>query len=151
MMMDIELVIVRGFAAAAVCAGLALGAASPAWADGPTMSGSYNETSTSPGGHSLVTSWTVNPCASQPNGGCVWIKAGEGGNPAYFIDGQWVLDEMGDLSCPDGSYHQLATSRHVTWDPDTLAGTSVITYNTAVCGHPAGYTQINKVEIKQAS
>ena len=151
MMMNIELAIARGFAATAVFAGLALGAASPAWADGPTMSGSYNETSTSPEGHSVVTSWSVNPCASQPNGGCVWVKAGDGGNPAYFTDGQWVLDGMGDLSCSDGSYHQLATNTHVTWDPDTLAGTSQITYIGPNCGHPAGYVQTNKVQIKSAS
>jgi hypothetical protein len=151
MMMNVGSAIARGFAATAVFAGLALGAAGPAWADGPTMSGSYNETSTSPDGHSVVTSWTVNPCASQPNGGCVWVKAGAGGNPAYFTDGHWVLDGMGDLSCADGSYHQLATTTHVVWDPDTMEGTNQITYIAAACGHPAGYTQTNKITIKSAS
>ncbi len=149
--MKVELAVAQGFVATAVCAGLAFGAAGPAWADNSTMSGSYNETSTSPDGHSVVTSWSVNPCASQPTGGCIWIKAGPGGNPAYLTNGQWVLDGMGDLSCADGSYHQLATSYHMTWDPDTLQGTNLITYTGPACGHPAGYTQTNKIEIKQAS
>jgi hypothetical protein len=138
-------------ALAAVFIGLAVGTASPAWADGPTMNGNYNETSTSPDGRSVVASWTVNPCATQPDGGCVWIKVGAGGGPAHFIDGQWVLDGMGDLTCPDGSYLQLATTSHLTWDPDTLAGTSQITYLASACGHPAGYVQTNQVQIKAAS
>ncbi|WP_156685778.1 hypothetical protein [Mycobacterium sp. Marseille-P9652] len=115
------------------------------------MSGSYNETSTSPDGHAVTTSWSVNPCAQQPNGGCVWVKAGAGGNPAYLVNGQWVLDGTGDIICADGSYHQMGTSYHMTWDPDSLEGTNVITYTGAECGHPPGYTQTNKITIKSAS
>ncbi|MBW0016749.1 MAG: hypothetical protein JO236_04270 [Mycobacterium sp.] len=139
--------IIRGFVATALFAGFAIGVASPARADLPTMNGSYNETSTSPSGRAVVTSWTVSPCGD----GCVYVKAGAGGGQARLIDGQWVLDGMGDLSCGDGSYFQMATNSHVTWDPDTLAGTSTITYILPVCGQPAGYVQINQVQIKQAS
>ncbi len=48
--------IARGFAATAMFAGLAVGTASAAWADLPTMNGSYTETSTTPNGGTLTTS-----------------------------------------------------------------------------------------------
>jgi hypothetical protein len=66
--------IARRFAATAVFAGLAVGAASPAWADTPTMNGSYTETATTPTGATFTTSWTVNSCGD----GCIYIKAGAG-------------------------------------------------------------------------
>jgi hypothetical protein len=138
--------IARGFAATAVFAGLAVGTASTAWAD--DMNGNYTETSTTPSGRSVVTSWAVNPCPGKP---CIYIKAGAGGSQAWLVDGQWVLDTMGDLSCPDGSYVQYATSSHLTWDPNTLAGTSQLTYITNACGQPAGYTQTNQIQLKAAS
>jgi hypothetical protein len=139
--------IARGFAATAMFAALAVGAASTAWADAPTMNGSYNATSTSPGGKAIVTSWTVSPCGD----GCVYVKAGAGGGQARLVDGQWVLDGINDLMCPDGTYLQLATHSHMTWDPDTLAGTSTFSYIYPACGQPAGYTQTNQLQIKQAS
>jgi len=42
--------IARGLAATAMFAGLAVGAAGTAWADTPTMNGSYTLTSTTPAG-----------------------------------------------------------------------------------------------------
>ena len=64
--------IVRGLAATAVFAGLAVGTAGTAWADTPTMNGSYTETSTSPSGLSVTNDWTVSPCGN----GCAYVKAG---------------------------------------------------------------------------
>ena len=64
--------ITRGLAAIAMFAGTTLGAANTAWADTPTMDGSYTLTSTTPAGATFTTSWTVNSCGD----GCVWIKAG---------------------------------------------------------------------------
>jgi len=46
--------IARGFAATAMFAGLAVGAAGSAWADTPTMNGSYTETATTPSGGTLT-------------------------------------------------------------------------------------------------
>ena len=66
--------IARGLAATAVFACLAVCAANTAWADTPTMNGSYNATSTSPAGKAVVTSWTVSSCGD----GCVYVKAGAG-------------------------------------------------------------------------
>lgn len=139
--------IARGLATIAVCAGSAVGLAGTAWADSPTMNGSYNATSTSPGGKAVVTSWTVSSCGD----GCIYVKAGAGGSQARLVDGQWVLDGENDLMCPDGSYLQMATASHMTWDPSSLVGTSTISYLIPACGRPAGYTQTNKLEIKQAS
>jgi hypothetical protein len=146
--------IARGFAATAVFAGLAVGAASTAWADTPTMNGSYTETSTAPNGKSVDTDWTVNPCpdqSGQPLQGCIWVKAGAGGGQARLVDGQWVMDTIGNLQCSDGTFLQYATSAHITWDPNTLAGTSQFTYIVPACGQPLGYSQTNKIQLKKAS
>ena len=140
----------RAFAATAMFAGLAVGAASTAWADPPTMNGNYTETSTSPSGRSTTTDWTVQAC-SDGSDGCIYVKAGAGGGQAHLIDGQWVMDTMGNLLCPDGTFLQYVTNAHLTWDPNTLAGTSQITYMVPACGQPPGYTQTNQISFKQSS
>ena len=135
--------IARGFAATAMFAGLTVGTAGTAWADTPTMNGSYTLTSTTPAGATFTTSWTVSSCGD----GCVWIKAGAGGSSAQLIDGQWVLDTMNNVNCADGSYIQYATNSHLTWDPNTLAGTAQHVYILPACGHPAGYATTDQIKI----
>ena len=135
------------FAATAVFAGLAVGASGAAWAETPTMDGSYTLTATTPSGQTLTTSWTVNSCGD----GCVFIKAGAGGSQARLVDGQWVLDTLSNVSCADGSYIQYASNAHITWDPNTLAGTAQHTYIVPACGRPAGYTETDQIQIKQSS
>ncbi len=139
--------IARGFAATAVFAGLAVCTAEAAWADTPSMNGSYTETSTSPSGLSVTNDWSVSPCGN----GCAYVKAGAGGGMAYFRDGQWVLDTMNNLTCADGTFNQYATNAHMTWDPDSLDGTSQITYIVGACGKPPGYTQTNHISLKASS
>jgi hypothetical protein len=139
--------VARGFAATAMFAALAVGTAGTAWADVPTMNGSYTETSTSPGGRTVTTSWTVGPCGD----GCIYIKAGAGGSQALLVNGQWVLDTLNNINCPDGSYIQYAANSHMTWDPNTLAGTVQHVYIVPACGLPAGYTQTDQMQIKQSS
>jgi hypothetical protein len=143
--------IVRGFAATAMFVGLAVIAAGTAWADDPaSMNGTYTETSTSPSGRATTNDWSVNPCPDQLEG-CIYVKAGAGGSQAHLIDGQWVMDSMGNLMCPDGTFHQYVTNTHITWDPNTLTGTSQITYNAPACGQPAGYVQTNQISLKKSS
>ena len=137
----------RGFAATVICVGLAVGSAGTAWADTPTMSGSYTETVTTPGGHSIDNSWAVNSCGD----GCLWIKAGLGASQARLVDGQWVMDSMSNVSCVGGGYTLYGTSTHTTWDPNSLTGTSAHTYITGACGQPPGYTQVDQIQIKSAS
>ncbi|MCK8644833.1 hypothetical protein [Mycobacterium colombiense] len=137
----------RGFATSAVFAGLAVCTAAAAWADAPTMNGNYTETATTPSGKTFNTSWTVNSCGD----GCVYIKAGVGGSQARLVDGQWVLDTMDNVTCSDGAYILYATSSHLTWDPSTLAGTADHTYLIPACGHPAGYSYTDQIQIKQSS
>jgi len=139
--------IVRGLAATAVFAGLAVGTAGTAWADLPTMNGNYTETSTTPDGRTLTTAWAVNPCGD----GCVYIKAGAGGSQARLVDGQWVLDTLDNVNCSDGTYIQYAANAHITWDPNTLAGTAQHVYIMPACGRPPGYTQTDQIQLKQAS
>ena len=137
----------RGFVATAMFAGLAVGAAGTAWADTPTMNGSYTETATTPSGGTLTSSWTVNSCGD----GCIFIKAGAGGSQARLVDGQWVLDTLNNISCADGSYTQYGANSHMTWDPNTLAGTAQHVYIVPACGRPAGYTETDQIQIKQSS
>lgn len=103
---------------------LAVCTAGTAWAEAPTMNGNYTETATTPSGQTFNTSWTVNSCGD----GCVYIKA-----------------------CSDGAYVLYATSSHLTWDPNTLAGTAEHTYLIPACGHPAGYSYTDQIQIKQSS
>ncbi len=139
--------IARGFVATALFAGLVVGAAGTAWADTPTMNGNYTETATTPSGGTLTSSWTVNSCGD----GCIYIKAGAGGSQAWLVDGQWVLDTLNNISCRDGSYTQYGANSHMTWDPNTLAGTAQHTYIVPACGRPAGYTETDQIQIKQSS
>jgi hypothetical protein len=139
--------VIRGFAATALLACLVVSAAGPAWAKTPTMSGDYTETSTAPDGHAISSDWSVHTCGD----GCLWIAAGSGSGQAHFIDGQWVMDTMTSLYCQDGSYVKYAANSHLTWDPNTLVGTSQITYNLPACGKDAGFTQTNNIKIEQPS
>ena len=139
--------IAQGLAATAMFAGLAVGAAGTVWADTPTMNGSYTLTATTPAGATFTTSWTVSSCGD----GCVFIKAGAGGSQARLVDGQWVLDTSNNVNCADGSYVQYATTSHMTWDPNTLAGTAQQTYVVPACGHPAGYTTTDQIQIKEST
>jgi hypothetical protein len=136
-------------ATAVFAGGLAFGTASPAWADDlPTMNGNYTATSTTPSGKHIDSSWAVNGCGD----GCVWIKAGAGGNTATLADNTWTLDTLNNLYCPDDrTWSQMASSAHMTWDATTLAGTSQITYLVPFCGHPAGTTQTNQLQLKASS
>ncbi|MGO9349411.1 MAG: hypothetical protein ACLP3C_00625 [Mycobacterium sp.] len=139
----------RGLVATAVFACLAVCTSGTAWADDlPTMNGSYTATSTTPSGKHIDSSWTINGCGD----GCLYVKAGAGGGMAYLVDGQWVLDTLNNLYCPeDRTWSQMATNAHMTWDPNTLAGTSQITYIESFCGHPAGTTQTNQLVLKASS
>jgi hypothetical protein len=136
----------RSFAATVVFAGFAIGAAGTGWADTPTMDGSYTLTSTSPGGKAVDTDWTVNSCGD----GCVYVKAGAGGSQAHLVDGQWVMDTIDNIQCSDGTWVLYAANAHMTWDPNSLAGTNKLTYIVPACGLPPGHTQSNQVSIKQS-
>lgn len=137
----------RGFATSAMFACLAVCTAGTGWAEAPTMNGNYTETATTPSGQTFNTSWTVNSCGDD----CVYIKAGVGGSQARLVDGQWVLDTMNNVTCSDGAYILYATNSRLTWDPNTLAGTAQHTYLIPACGHPAGYSYTDQIQIKQSS
>jgi hypothetical protein len=139
--------VARGFAATALLAGLAVSAPSPAWAETPTMSGSYTETSTAPDGHAVSNDWSVHTCGD----GCLWIAAGAGSGQAHFVDGQWVMDTLTSLYCRDGTNVKYAANSHITWDPTSLEGESVISYSIPACGKGAGFSQTNKIKIEKAS
>jgi hypothetical protein len=142
--------ITRGFAAAAMLAGLAVGTASAAWAE-TTMSGHYIRTETNPQtGQSENDDWYATPCGD----GCVSLASAPGGpviSRARLVNGQWVLDSaVHTLNCPDGTVVPDAVSAHYMWDPNSLAGTVQVTYNVPACGNPAGYQSTNFVQISPA-
>ena len=139
----------RGIAAAAMLAGLAVGTASGAWAD-PTMSGHYTWTSTSPTGESSSGDYYFTPCGD----GCASVASTPGG-PAVvhvrLVNSQWTMDGTWSVRCSDGTSGAKPEPYHDTWDPNTLAGTDTLTYSVPACGHPAGYQQINKLQLRQVS
>jgi len=122
--------IVRGLAAAAMFAGLAVGGAVPAGADS-VFSGHYNATETSSGGASLTSGWDVTPCGA----GCVNISIANGGQyTAHLVNGQWQFGGNGTTKCDDGTEVVGASTWENYVDPNTLRGTSVTTYKKAGCG-----------------
>jgi hypothetical protein len=137
--------VIRAVAAATALA-MAGALAAPACA-APWMIGDYVLTETSPTGLAHVTDWNVNPCGD----GCADIKAGSGTSRAQLVEGQWVLDMFDNVRCPDGVRVPYAANAHMTWDPNTLAGTDEHVYLQAACGKPAGYAQTNQIQLKRAS
>jgi hypothetical protein len=140
----------RAMASASALAALAaLAAAAPTApaSAAPDMIGDYVLTETSPTGQAHVTDWNVNPCGD----GCVDVKAGVGTSRAQLVDGQWVIDMFDNVRCSDGTRIPYAANAHITWDPNTLAGTDQQVYPQAACDKPAGYTQTNHIQLKRAS
>jgi len=142
--------ITRGVAAAAMLAGLAIGAASTAWAE-TTLSGHYIRIETDPQtGQSANEDWYVTPCGD----GCVLLAStpdGPAHSQAQLVNGQWTLDSTGgSVACPDGTVVPDAVSDHYTWDPKTLAGTVQVSYQVPACGHPAGYQDTNNIQLRHA-
>jgi hypothetical protein len=138
--------ITRAIAAfATLAAGTAGATAAPA-SGAPVMIGDYVLTETNPAGQKFVTNWNVNPCGD----GCADIKAGNGTSRAQLVDGQWVLDMFDNIRCSDGFRVPYAANAHLTWDPNTLAGTDQQVYMQAACGRPPGYTQTNQIQLKAA-
>lgn len=131
-------------AVATLAAAIGAGAAAPPASGDPAMMGHYVFTETTSAGHKYVTDWNVNPCGD----GCLDIKAGNGTSRAQLVDGQWVLDMFDNVRCADGVRVPYAANAHITWDPDTLAGTDQQVYTEAACRRPAGYSQTNHIELK---
>jgi len=146
--------ITQRLAAAAILAGVAVGTASTALADQPTMSGHYIKTASAvsapPGTPPTTSDWYATPCGD----GCASLASTPGGpavSQARLVNGQWTLaSAVHTLSCPDGTVVPNAVSAYYMWDPNTLAGTVQVTYNVPACGNPAGYQTTNFVQIRQA-
>jgi hypothetical protein len=138
--------LVRAAAPLATLAAVTAVATAPPACGSPELMGNYTFTETSPTGHKYVTQWNVNPCGE----GCVDIKAGNGTSRAQFVDGQWVLDMFDNVRCADGVRVPYAANAHITWDPNSLAGTDQQVYTQAACGHPAGYSQTNPIQLTPA-
>ena len=136
----------RAIATTAMLAALAVGTASPAWADPPTMNGHYVYTSTGASGQSVTSDWYVTPCGD----GCVTVNTNSGAADAHFVSGKWTGDATSDARCPDGTVVPSAFSNRYVWDPTTLAGTVAVTYTVPACGSPAGATGTNHLQLKQA-
>ena len=135
--------ITRGLAATAVLAGIAVGTANTAWA--VTMSGHYIYTSTNPTtNQSRTTDWNFTPCGD----GCAFVAIPGGVSQARLVNGQWTLDATVDAQCTDGTVVREASHNHFTWDPNTLAGTTEVTDTVPACGNPAGYQQVNTLQLK---
>jgi hypothetical protein len=132
----------RGLAAGAVFAGLALVLTAPAAIADP-LNGHYIETETFPDGHQAHSDWQISPCGD----GCASVNdLGQ----AHLVNGQWVLDARGGVSCEQGGDVKDAVSLHYTWDPNSLQGTTQITNNVPACGNPQGYQESNPMQLALA-
>jgi hypothetical protein len=140
--------VTRAIGATAMLAGLAIGTAGTAWAD-TTMSGHYVMNETNTGGQTTALDLYFTPCGD----GCANVSRRTGGGAAFqarLVNGQWTMDGPGDVNCPDGTVVRNASNDHYTWDPNTLAGTDVITVNVPSCGDPAGNKGTNSIQFRQA-
>jgi hypothetical protein len=142
--------IARGFVTAVMFAGLAVGAASTAWAAPPTMSGHYIKTVTDPTtGHTTTNDWYFTPCGD----GCASVTDTPSGQPfgqARLVNGQWAVDTSSNAACVDGTSVPNAVSDHYMWDANTLAGKVEVTINVPSCGQPAGHKFTVNVQLRQA-
>ena len=134
-------------AAAATFAAVTAGAAAAPASAAPAMSGNYTLRETTPAGLTTVTEWNINPCGD----GCADIKAGAGTSRAQLVNGQWVIDMFDNVRCSDGTRVSYAANAHLTWDPNTLAGTDQQVYMQAACGQPPGYTRTNQIQLKPSA
>lgn len=135
--------ITRAMAAVATLGVAVVGPVAPPASGDPEMMGHYVLTEIK-AGKNYVTDWNVNPCGD----GCLDIKAGNGTSRAQFVDGQWVLDMFDNVRCADGVRVPYAANAHITWDPNTLAGTDRQVYTQAACGREAGFSQTNPIQLK---
>lgn len=140
--------IARVFAASAMFAGLALGLAAPATAVNQ-LSGHYIETEGQEDGQQHTYDWYFTPCGD----GCASITGARGGQigQAQLVNGQWILDITGITDdCSDGTQVPNSISYHYNWDPNTLAGTLLITNTLPACGIPTGNQSTANMQLKQA-
>jgi hypothetical protein len=144
--------VTRVIAGTAIFAGLAVGTASTAWADPQNdthpnqLSGHYTWTSTNPNGQSTSGDYYFTPCGD----GCASVATTPGGpavGQARLVDGQWTMDGTWSVSCSGGTPGADPQSYHDTWDPNTLAGTDVITTTGPACG---SHQQTNNLQLTQA-
>jgi hypothetical protein len=124
--------VTRAIAATALFAGLAVGTASPVWAE-TTINGRYTWTSTTPTtGKSTSGDLYFTPCGD----GCASAASTPGGpvvGQVRFVTGQWTMDGTWSVRCADGTL-SAPEQYHDTWDPNTLAGTQT---HLPIASHPA--------------
>jgi hypothetical protein len=115
----------------------------------PTMSGHYIYTETGSNGRTATTDFYFTPCGD----GCTAASNTPNGptSQVRLVNGQWTMDSApSEADCPDGSHVPDALSNHLTWDPNTLAGTARLSVIKPACGKPAGYTTTGNVQLRQA-
>jgi hypothetical protein len=127
--------ITRGVATAAVVAGVAVTAASTAWADPPTMSGNY--TLDFPGNPPTTYMVVFTPCGP----GCTNAQIPNTPNyfdgQAHLSNAQWAMDvpDPHAIACADGSEHPGV--HHDVWDANTLQGAQWATAPSNPCAGDA--------------
>jgi hypothetical protein len=127
-------------AAAAMLASVAVvGTASSAWADPPTMSGTYTQQV----GGIDVSYWIATPCGP----GCAQIQTANTPNGPYanstaqLVGGQWNMSAISAVGekCDDG--RGVPAIFNFSWDPNTLTGHIAAT-SLGNCGQPPSGTPL---------
>ncbi|MEB3982984.1 hypothetical protein OQ968_17125 [Mycobacterium sp. 663a-19] len=140
--------VTRSFAVVATVGAVAIGTAAPASAE--EMSGHFVDTSTDSKGVSTTADFYFTPCGD----GCANVAKDTPSGPtsqAHLINGQWVMDFIDRDDCADGTKVEGALMVHMTWDPNSLAGTSQSTVLMPACGDSVGYTFTNNEQLTRAA
>lgn len=135
-------------------AGSAVVAPGTAWAD-QTLNGhyvqhQYDQATGRPitsGGRVVTDDWYFTPCGA----GCAALVAGgEPSGVAHLGNGQWTLDSIANVACPDGTRVDKVQSTHSAWDANTLAGTQTSTFTAPACGTPKGFSYTLRTQLTPA-
>ncbi|MFV9634539.1 hypothetical protein [Mycobacterium neumannii] len=136
-------------AAIILAAGVAIGSAGTAWADGPVapspgeLSGTYSYESDT----GRVNTWVITPCGP----GCADVAVTPVTDPrvvpyggrALLNNGRWdmTVQYAQAVRCkPPHDYATVPGTVVFSWEAATLNGTAVNTQTAAACGDPAGAT-----------
>ena len=141
----------KAFAAAAGAVAVIAVVVAPASATATdqTLDGHYIETMTTTDGNSVSIDLFFTPCGD----GCASVASTLGGQVwghAKLVNGQWTMDGLTNLTCPDGTKIANGGSYHDMWDPNTLAGVDEITWIVTGCGNAVGTLGTNSLQLKQA-
>ncbi|BBY45201.1 hypothetical protein A5765_03895 [Mycolicibacterium celeriflavum] len=139
------MMLTRAMAVAAAIAGVAIGSASPAWADG-RLEGDFRFVN-----GATSNTWAITTQCN-PEGFCAGTVSSSTGMIAHIsrgADGPWIVerhDVPNGWTCPDGSTGPGDLS--YAFDAATLAGTATYTSKPGACNDPNAGRHENPISLQ---